>query len=430
MQPHIGKNGAERAIQQDSPLILSGEISQTAVRPGTERQQHFLALAAAHAADFQTRVAQHDRENSFPFENVAAMRASGYTTMTAPAELGGGGASVLDVVLAQERLARGDGPTAVAINMHLWAVAWLTALWRAGMDSTRPLLEEVVRDRLILACGTSDPKMHSTLGFAGINDTTRRAEKVAGGWRVNGRSGFNTLCACADILGESAHYDDPHTGPRCLLFSLPADTPGIKIQQNWDTMSIRASASHDIVWDNVFVPEERVFDRPARTWDLFIETFVPSVPSLDACYLGMAEAARDYALTWVRERQQVPFDRPMSHYPGNQLLAAEMEVGVRAARAMLVHTASLLSASAVPAPPPFMDIIACHHLVMETAVGVVDKAMRMVGGAALFRSSPLEQLYRDVRAAIVHQPFAGFEGLGILGKLAFGIPPDIMPRWV
>lgn len=66
---------------------------------------------------------------------------------------------------------------------------------------------------------------------------------------------------------------DPHKGPRCLLFFLPADTEGIKIQNNWDTMSLRASASHDIVWDKVFVLEERVFDRPARTWDRFIDAF-------------------------------------------------------------------------------------------------------------------------------------------------------------
>ena len=77
---------------------------------GTERQQHFIKLAAAHADDFKTRVAQHDRENSFPFENVAAMKASGYTNMTVPEELGGGGVSVLDFTLAQERLAQGDGP--------------------------------------------------------------------------------------------------------------------------------------------------------------------------------------------------------------------------------------------------------------------------------------------------------------------------------
>ncbi len=76
---------------------------------GTERQEHFIALANAHAEDFKKRVAQHDRQNSFPFENVEAMKASGYTNMTVPAELGGGGVSVLDLSLAQERLARGDG---------------------------------------------------------------------------------------------------------------------------------------------------------------------------------------------------------------------------------------------------------------------------------------------------------------------------------
>jgi alkylation response protein AidB-like acyl-CoA dehydrogenase len=60
------------------------------VIPAIERQKHFLELAATHAEDFKTRVAQHDRENTFPFENVEAMKASGYTNMTVPEELGGG----------------------------------------------------------------------------------------------------------------------------------------------------------------------------------------------------------------------------------------------------------------------------------------------------------------------------------------------------
>jgi alkylation response protein AidB-like acyl-CoA dehydrogenase len=85
----------------------------------------------------------------------------------------------------------------------------------------RPVLEAIARDRLILSGGTSDPKMHSAIGFAGFTDTTRRAETVPGGYRVNGRGGFSTLCACADILGETAHYDDPQQGPQCLFFSRP-----------------------------------------------------------------------------------------------------------------------------------------------------------------------------------------------------------------
>src|SRR5215510_4612140 len=68
---------------------------QVAAEPVTIRMQ----LAATHAEDFKTRVTQHDRENTFPFENVAAMKASGYTNMTVPAERGGGGANLVDLVL-------------------------------------------------------------------------------------------------------------------------------------------------------------------------------------------------------------------------------------------------------------------------------------------------------------------------------------------
>src|ERR1700736_5712946 len=121
-----------------------------------ERRKKFIAIAAEHGEDFKARVAQHDRENSFPHENVAAMKASGYTNMTAPAELGGGGADVLDEVLAQERLARGELPTAITINMHLFAVGWLGDLWRAGGQrdgKMRSFLESIVRDRLILGGG-------------------------------------------------------------------------------------------------------------------------------------------------------------------------------------------------------------------------------------------------------------------------------------
>ncbi len=81
----------------------------------------------------------------------------------------------------------------------------------------------------------------------------------------------------------------------------------------------------------------------------------------------MAQAARDYAIKWARERTQAPFDRPQSHYPGNQFLAAEKEIGLRAARALVVQTASGLNEPAVRANPPFIDLIVCHQFVMETA---------------------------------------------------------------
>ena len=70
------------------------------------------------------------------------------------------------------------------------------------------------------------------------------------------------------------------------------------------------------------------------------------------------------------------------------------------------------------------------QFVMESCVQVVDKAMRMVGGAALFKKNPMEQMYRDVRAAVIHQPFAGMEGKALLGRRTFGLPVYTSPRFV
>src|SRR5215470_10456275 len=148
----------------------------------TERQQRFINMAAAHADDFKTRVAQHDQESSFPHENVDAMKASGYSALLVPEELGGGGATPLEIALAQERLAYGDLPMAIAINMHHIAVSIIADLWwlnKSGqgpkLDAIEPMLKAVVKDKIIFGGPVSDPKMNSSLGFAGVNDTTRQA---------------------------------------------------------------------------------------------------------------------------------------------------------------------------------------------------------------------------------------------------------------
>ena len=404
----------------------------------TERQQRFINMAAAHADDFKTRVAQHDQESSFPHENVEAMKASGYTALLVPEEFGGGGASPLELAVAQERLAYGDLPMAIAVNMHQIAVSLIVDIWRLNqqgqafkLDAIEPMLKAVANDKIIFAGPVSDPKMNSSVGFAGVNDTTRQAKKTDGGYIINGKSGFGTMSACADYVLTTARYDDPDKGPQCLLCFLPSNTKGVEIQDNWDTLSIRSSQSNDVVWNNVFVSEEAAVSRPVQTWDALANiTASWWVASGPACYIGLAQAARDYAMDWVAGRTQEPFDQPMTHYPGNQLLAAEMEIGLRSARAMHRQTIAAHDDISVRSQDDLVNLIACYQFVMESCVQVVDRAMRIVGGAALFRKNPMEQMYRDVRAAIVHQPFAGLEGKALLGRRAFGLPVYTTPRCV
>ena len=135
-------------------------------------------------------------------------------------------------------------------------------------------------------------------------------------------------------------------------------------------------------------------------------------------------------MDWVSGRTQEPFDQPMTHYPGNQLLAAEMEIGLRSARAMLQQSVASHDDIEQRTTDDLVNLISSFQFVMENCVQVVDKAMRMVGGAALFKKNPMEQMYRDVRAAVIHQPFAGMEGKALLGRQAFGLPVYTRPRFV
>ena len=92
----------------------------------TPDQERIINLAKELAAEFAERAEQHDREGSFPFENVARLKETGYTTMTTPQEFGGWEASPLTFVLAQEQLVQGCAATAFAINMHCNSVGFYT----------------------------------------------------------------------------------------------------------------------------------------------------------------------------------------------------------------------------------------------------------------------------------------------------------------
>ena len=86
--------------------------------------------------------------------------------------------------------------------------------------------------------------------------------------------------------------------------SFPTTAEGVEIQTNWDTMSIRSSQSNDVVWNNVFVPDEAAVLRPAQNWDVIADiTASWWVASGPACYIGLAQAARDYAVNWVAGRE-------------------------------------------------------------------------------------------------------------------------------
>ena len=396
----------------------------------TPSQRKWYDLAAKHADAFAERAAEYDLEGKFPFENYAEMKESGYSAMPIPADCNGGGADLLDICIAQNRLAQGCGATALAVNMHFGLPFVMTDLIALGEDGPRELLTRIADEKLIVFGAITDPQVDSYKGITGMGYTTVKAVKEGEGFRINGRKGFGTNSPIGDLFGSSAVYDDPEQGEIGLIFVLPSDTEGLVCLNDWDTMGMRASQSHSWRLENVFVEEDHVFKHNLWEWDKFARGLWSwHGGTFGAVYLGIAKAARDFAINQTRDRTRLPFKHPESYYPGHQFLAAEMDIALHAGWAWQQKIAERLIDINNRDDSTIVEAVAMQYFCMKSAIDVVGKAVDMVGGAALARRLPLERYYRDVRAGTMH-PISGFDALELIGKHAFGLHRDVEPRYV
>jgi alkylation response protein AidB-like acyl-CoA dehydrogenase len=396
----------------------------------TPSQRKWYDLAAKHADAFAERAAEYDLEGKFPFENYAEMKESGYSAMPIPADCNGGGADLLDICIAQNRLAQGCGATALAVNMHFGLPFVMTDLIALGEDGPKELLTRIADEKLIVFGAITDPQVDSYKGITGMGYTTVKAVKEGEGFRINGHKGFGTNSPIGDLFGSSAVYDDPEQGEIGLIFVLPSDTEGLVCLNDWDTMGMRASQSHSWRLENVFVEEDHVFKHNLWEWDKFARGLWSwHGGTFGAVYLGIAKAARDFAINQTRDRTRLPFKHPESYYPGHQFLAAEMDIALHAGWAWQQKIAERLIDINNRDDSTIVEAVAMQYFCMKSAIDVVGKAVDMVGGAALARRLPLERYYRDVRAGTMH-PISGFDALELIGKHAFGLHRDVEPRYV
>lgn len=381
----------------------------------TPRQREIVDLAGRLADEFAERAAEHDRDGSFPFENYERMREEGYLGLTVPEELGGMGAGLHDLILAQERLAAGDGSTALAVSMHVSPIGQLASLWRAsGDERLADVLRRAADGRLVYASMSAEP------GDPTLMSSRTTAQPVDGGFRVTGKKIFGTESAVCTEFSTRALVDDPERGPTVIFFRLPRDVEGMTVKETWDVMGMRATQSNDFELDDVFVPEEDVFHRyPVNHFDgtMLKTVWGWAMPTFGAVYLGIGAGAMAFA-------RELALKMKKADNPEVQHLFAEMEVLLETARAVLHRHAHEMETGALYADLPVQEgmskAVLAKYVATNNACGIVDRALHVVGGAGYFRRFPLERMYRDVRAGPI-MPYTNLEAHDLFGRTSLGI---------
>lgn len=340
--------------------------------------------------------AGHDRDATFVTEAYAAMAELGYLRLPVPVELGGLGATMRQVLLAEEELGSRSGSAALAAAMHLYLT--LVQRWRLrrGAPDAAGVLRRVAQEGLVMA----------TSGGSDWVCPTTTATEVDGGFRFDGRKGFCTQAPVAGVLSTSAVLGTPGLDAVVLHAGVPMSAPGVRIVETWDTLGMRGTASHDVVLDGVFVPADKVVGR--RPYGVLagplLAAAVHFAPVVGAAYLGVARGACAEAARLVAGDDR----------PGTVRRVGEMTARLRVARwALLAAVDEVGDDVAVDEATLATLMTAKRHAVVE-ARAVVDLALEVAGGRAFYRSSPLERAYRDVRGGPFH-PLTPEDTLTLVG---------------
>jgi alkylation response protein AidB-like acyl-CoA dehydrogenase len=378
------------------------------------------------APRFAARAAASDRDGVFPTADFADLREAGLFGLMTPTRLGGLGAGFAEYAEVAYELARGNGATALVFNMHASVTGALAAVTPELIEALGvPDSFVAARDQM-LAGAASGAWYGVAMSERGVGSrlsqlSTMYTRMPDGGFSIKGSKTFCSGSGHADaylIAARSAA--DPSVVSQFLV---PAGTSGLTVEQTWDALGMRATASNDLHIDATV--DAGALLGGVEGLALLIAQLMPHwlVASYAAVYVGVAQSAIDAAVDHVGQRN-------LGGLPAVRARIGRADAAVAAARLTVQEAARRVDA-APGAPETNRWVWRAKLLAGTTAADVAASMLEAAGTSATRRGHPLERLYRDARCGSL-QPATSDVCADWLGVAAIGGDPDAegtAPRW-
>lgn len=336
----------------------------------------------------------YDESGAFPRDNFALLHQHGLLALTVPKHLGGGGASLAQARKVISAVAKGEPSTALILVMQYLQHSRLqdSQSWPEALRLR--VAGDAVRDGALINALRVEPDL-GTPARGGLPATIAR--RTAAGWRISGRKIYSTGSHGLSWFSVWARSTDED--PLVGAWLVHKDTPGISIVEDWDHLGMRATCSHEVLFDNVLVPLDHavsVSPWSAPRPELDGEGFLWMAVLLSAVYDGIAQAARDWLVGWLETRKPSNLGAALATLPRFQETVGHIDT-------LLFANRSLLDAAA-EGHTPASNAAQLKYLVTGNAIRTVELAIEASGNPGLSRHSPLQRHYRDVLCGRVHTP--------------------------
>ncbi|HKQ58567.1 MAG TPA: acyl-CoA dehydrogenase family protein [Candidatus Eisenbacteria bacterium] len=326
-----------------------------------------------------------DEREDFPTEIVKQMGELGFLGLPFPERYGGAGLDTLAYVIAVEEIARACGSTAITLAAHV-SLGCGPVYMIGTEEQKQAFLTPMAKGEAIGCFGLTEPNAGSD--SAG---TETRAERVNGGWRVNGSKIYITNGSVAKYITFTARTDASKGTKGISAFIMDTATPGFRVGKREKKMGLRGSDTVEVVFQDCAIPETAMLGDPAGGFKAFMRTLTGGRISIGALALGLAQGSYEHAIHYAKERKQ--FGQPIANFQAVQFMLADMRMKIEASRLLVYHAAMLKDAGMDFEKEASMAKL----FASEAANWVTDKAIQVHGGIGYCRDVPVERMHRDAK---------------------------------
>jgi butyryl-CoA dehydrogenase len=331
------------------------------------------------------RARELDETEEFPADIVRQMAELGFLGLPFPEKYGGAGLDSLAYTIAVEEIARWCGSTAITLAAHV--SLGCGPVYGVGTEEQKQrFLKPMASGQAIGAFGLTEPNAGSDAA-----GTESRAEKVNGGWLVNGSKIYITNGSVAKYITFTARTSASHGTKGISAFIMDTATPGFRVGKREKKMGLHGSDTVEVVFEDCIVPADQMLGDPSGGFKAFMQTLTGGRISIGALALGLAQGAYEHSIKYAKQRKQ--FGQPIANFQAIQFMLADMATKIDAAR-LLVYRAAMLK----DAGEPFSKEASMAKLfASEIANWVTDKAIQIHGGIGYCRDVPVERMHRDAK---------------------------------
>jgi len=349
--------------------------------------------------------AEIDETERFPKETVEKMAKAEMLGIPFPKEYGGAGGDEIAYAIAVEELSKKCGTTGVILSAHTSLGAW--PIYKYGTEEQKQkYLTPLAKGELIGAFGLTEPNAGTD---AAGQQTVAKLE--GDHYILNGSKVFITNGGQADVYIIMAMTDKSKGTRGISAFIVEADYEGFKIGKKEDKLGIRASATTELIFQNVKVPKENLLGSEGKGFKIAMSTLDGGRIGIAAQALGIAQGAMDEAVKYVKEREQ--FGRPIAKFQGLQWMIAEMETKINAARLLVYNAADKKAKGLSYGKEAAMAKLYASEVAME----ITTKAVQLHGGYGYTKDYPVERMMRDAKITEIYEGTSEVQKMVIAGNV-------------